>query len=107
MHYKLSRSLIIKIHLSFPQLKKKIAELESAAMADKPWQLMGEVTATDRPENSLLQEDLDFEFATKLRMYMCICVLDITTDLVWQMLISFKFTTDRSHMQILALGWNI
>lgn len=36
--------------------------MEGEAMsADKPWQLKGEVTAKTRPENSLLQEDVEFD----------------------------------------------
>lgn len=34
---------------------------EEALTGDKPWQLKGEVTARTRPENSLLQEDVEFD----------------------------------------------
>ena len=34
---------------------------EEALSEDKPWQLKGEVTAKTRPENSLLQEDVEFD----------------------------------------------
>lgn len=43
------------------QMSKKIEELEKSALAEKPWQLSGEVTAQARPENSLLEEDVEFE----------------------------------------------
>ncbi|XP_033120767.1 U3 small nucleolar ribonucleoprotein protein MPP10-like [Anneissia japonica] len=46
------------------KLKKKIAELENANMAEKPWQMSGETTALKRPENSLLSEDIQFEVTT-------------------------------------------
>jgi len=36
-------------------------------MADRPWQLKGEVTAPARPKNSLLGTALEFESATKVR----------------------------------------
>lgn len=42
-------------------MSKKIEELEKAALSEKPWQLSGEVTAQARPENSMLEEDVEFE----------------------------------------------
>lgn len=42
-------------------MSKKIEELEKSALAEKPWQLSGEVTAQARPENSMLEEDVEFE----------------------------------------------
>merc|ERR1711953_1515392 len=38
---------------------------ETEAVASKPWQLTGEVAAIERPDNALLEEDLDFETVTK------------------------------------------
>lgn len=35
--------------------------MEEAALEDKPWQLMGEATSRTRPENSLLQEVVEFD----------------------------------------------
>ncbi|XP_076011500.1 U3 small nucleolar ribonucleoprotein MPP10 [Genypterus blacodes] len=43
------------------KMSEKIAELEKAALAEKPWQLSGEVSAQVRPENSMLEEDVEFE----------------------------------------------
>ena len=43
--------------------------MEAVAIAEKPWQLAGEITAANRPENSLLQENLDFEHMTRLRKF--------------------------------------
>uniref|UniRef100_I3J4G6 U3 small nucleolar ribonucleoprotein protein MPP10 n=1 Tax=Oreochromis niloticus TaxID=8128 RepID=I3J4G6_ORENI len=43
------------------KMSQKIEELEKAALAEKPWQLSGEVTAQTRPENSMLEEDVEFE----------------------------------------------
>ncbi|XP_051235777.1 U3 small nucleolar ribonucleoprotein protein MPP10 [Dicentrarchus labrax] len=43
------------------KMTEKIKELESAALGEKPWQLSGEVTAQTRPENSMLEEDVEFE----------------------------------------------
>ncbi|XP_065836239.1 U3 small nucleolar ribonucleoprotein protein MPP10-like [Oscarella lobularis] len=47
------------------KLKRQIAQLEEANLAEKPWQLKGETTAKQRPENSLLEEDLQFEHRTR------------------------------------------
>ncbi|KAF0043119.1 hypothetical protein F2P81_004456 [Scophthalmus maximus] len=45
---------------------KKIDELEKAALAAKPWQLSGEVTAQIRPENSMLEEHVEFEQTSRM-----------------------------------------
>ncbi|XP_077515527.1 U3 small nucleolar ribonucleoprotein MPP10 [Amblyomma americanum] len=46
-------------------LKKKIRQLEERNLEPRPWRLQGEVEATERPENSLLQEHFHFEHATR------------------------------------------
>lgn len=43
------------------KMSEKITELEKAALAEKPWQLSGEVSGQARPENSMLEEDVEFE----------------------------------------------
>jgi U3 small nucleolar RNA-associated protein MPP10 len=47
------------------KLKRTIAALESENVGDKNWTLRGEITAKQRPSNSLLEEDLEFEHMTK------------------------------------------
>ncbi|XP_041362617.1 U3 small nucleolar ribonucleoprotein protein MPP10-like [Gigantopelta aegis] len=47
------------------KLKTKIAEMEDASLVEKPWQLSGEITAQARPENSLLEEYVQFEHTTR------------------------------------------
>ncbi|MEQ2175908.1 hypothetical protein GOODEAATRI_022580, partial [Goodea atripinnis] len=47
-------------------MSQKIQELENSALAEKPWQLSGEVTAQTRPENSMLEEDVEFEQASRM-----------------------------------------
>lgn len=42
-------------------LAKQIAELEQEAIGPKDWTLLGEASSRARPENSLLEEHLDFE----------------------------------------------
>uniref|UniRef100_A0A1A8CBS4 U3 small nucleolar ribonucleoprotein protein MPP10 n=1 Tax=Nothobranchius kadleci TaxID=1051664 RepID=A0A1A8CBS4_NOTKA len=48
------------------KMSQKIQDLEKAALAEKPWQLSGEVTAQSRPENSMLEEDVEFEQTSRL-----------------------------------------
>ena len=62
-------SLSLFVFIDSLQLKARITEMESASMAEKPWQLMGEVTGGVRPENSLLEEHVDFEHTTRLRKF--------------------------------------
>ncbi|KAI1270509.1 Mpp10 protein-domain-containing protein [Xylariaceae sp. FL1019] len=47
------------------KLAEEIRKLEAANVAKKDWALMGEARAVERPKNSLLEEDLDFEHAGK------------------------------------------
>ncbi|KAH9824880.1 Mpp10 protein-domain-containing protein [Melampsora americana] len=47
-------------------LSQQIAELEAENVAKKDWTLKGEATARDRPQNSLLEEDLEFEHIQKI-----------------------------------------
>jgi len=46
-------------------LRSEIRRLEAVAVASKPWYLSGESLAASRPENALLEEDLEFERAGK------------------------------------------
>lgn len=46
-------------------LQEEIRKLEAANVAKREWTLSGEARAMDRPMNSLLEEDLDFERAGK------------------------------------------
>lgn len=45
--------------------RKEIARLERENVAKKPWALTGETVAPARPENALLEEDMEFERAGK------------------------------------------
>jgi U3 small nucleolar RNA-associated protein MPP10 len=42
-------------------LQEQIAVLEQENVGKKDWTLLGEAKSKDRPQNSLLEEDLDFE----------------------------------------------
>ena len=46
-------------------LREQISTLESENIAKKDWVLMGEATSRSRPQNSLLEEDLEFERVMK------------------------------------------
>ncbi|KAJ2974299.1 hypothetical protein NUW58_g8699 [Xylaria curta] len=47
------------------KLAEEIRKLEAANVAKKEWTMSGEARAVERPMNSLLEEDLDFEHAGK------------------------------------------
>ncbi|KAF2441924.1 Mpp10 protein [Karstenula rhodostoma CBS 690.94] len=47
------------------KLAEQIRKLEAANVAKRGWQLAGEARASDRPVNSLLEEDLEYERAGK------------------------------------------
>ena len=47
------------------RLKKKIHTIEDELIADKSWQMKGEITGIVRPENTLLEEDVTFEHLTR------------------------------------------
>ncbi|XP_042868773.1 U3 small nucleolar ribonucleoprotein protein MPP10-like [Penaeus japonicus] len=65
---------------SFEKEKQKemqvISTLEEDIIAEKPWHLRGEVTANDRPENSALEEQMDYNIAVKQKP---VITEDITT----------------------------
>lgn len=47
------------------KIAEEIRKLEAANVAKREWTLSGEATAVERPLNSLLEEDLDFEHVGK------------------------------------------
>lgn len=47
------------------EIMRQIEQLESENVAHKAWQVKGEAKARERPENSLLEADLDFERSAK------------------------------------------
>ncbi|XP_056634190.1 U3 small nucleolar ribonucleoprotein protein MPP10 [Diorhabda sublineata] len=53
------------LELRQERLEKKIGELEENAISDKPWTLKGEILAENRPQNSLLEEILEFDMTSR------------------------------------------
>ncbi|XP_076252022.1 LOW QUALITY PROTEIN: U3 small nucleolar ribonucleoprotein MPP10-like [Rhynchophorus ferrugineus] len=47
------------------RLKNKIKDLETEAVSEKPWQLKGEISAEGRPQNSLLEEVVEFDLTSR------------------------------------------
>lgn len=47
------------------RLKQQIEKLEQKTLSDAPWQLKGEVDANRRPQNSLLEEVVDFDLTSR------------------------------------------
>ncbi|KAJ2939421.1 hypothetical protein O0L34_g10851 [Tuta absoluta] len=47
------------------RLQQTIARLEQKNLNEAPWQLKGEIDATRRPQNSLLQEVVDFDLTSR------------------------------------------
>ncbi|XP_070506168.1 U3 small nucleolar ribonucleoprotein protein MPP10 [Chironomus tepperi] len=47
------------------RLKKKIEKMEEDMLEKKSWQMKGEIKAETRPQNSLLEEVLEFDSATR------------------------------------------
>lgn len=42
-----------------------INTLEEDVIAEKPWHLRGEISASNRPENSALEEQMDYNIGVK------------------------------------------
>ncbi|XP_068624727.1 U3 small nucleolar ribonucleoprotein protein MPP10 [Battus philenor] len=47
------------------RLQQQISKLEEKTLKEAPWQLKGEVDASKRPQNSLLQEVVDFDLTSR------------------------------------------
>ncbi|KPI95233.1 U3 small nucleolar ribonucleoprotein MPP10 [Papilio xuthus] len=47
------------------RLQQQISKLEEKTLKEAPWQLKGEVDASKRPQNSLLEEVVDFDLTTR------------------------------------------
>lgn len=54
------------------KLQEKIKKLETTIVQPKSWEMSGEVKSKQRPYNSLLEIDLDFEHASKVNNFIFI-----------------------------------
>ncbi|KAJ8973128.1 hypothetical protein NQ317_001558 [Molorchus minor] len=53
------------LELRQERLQKRIEEIEKDNVSDKPWQLRGEISADNRPKNSLLEEVLEMDLTSR------------------------------------------
>ncbi|XP_065210752.1 U3 small nucleolar ribonucleoprotein protein MPP10 [Planococcus citri] len=47
------------------RLRQRVDQLENEALSEKPWHMIGEVNAKKRPQNSLLEQNLEFDFTVR------------------------------------------
>lgn len=73
------------------KLAEEIRQLEAAAVAKREWTLSGEASAVDRPVNSLLEQDLDFEHAGKPVPVITTEVTDSIEDLIKRRILAQDF----------------
>ncbi|ROT41402.1 U3 small nucleolar ribonucleo protein complex, subunit Mpp10p [Sodiomyces alkalinus F11] len=73
------------------KLAEEIRQLEAAAVAKREWTLSGEASAVDRPVNSLLQQDLDFEHGGKPVPVITTEVTDSIEDLIKRRILAQDF----------------
>ncbi|KAL2758104.1 hypothetical protein ACRALDRAFT_2099442 [Sodiomyces alcalophilus JCM 7366] len=73
------------------KLAEEIRQLEAAAVAKREWTVSGEASAVDRPVNSLLEQDLDFEHAGKPVPVITTEVTDSIEDLIKRRILAQDF----------------
>lgn len=64
------------------EMKKQIEKFEEENIGAKPWELAGEAKSKDRPINSLLESDLDFERSRKPAPVITQDVTDTLEDMI-------------------------
>lgn len=55
-----------------------INTLEEDVITEKPWHLRGEISATNRPENSALEEQMDYNIGVRQSKIYMSCTLSIS-----------------------------
>ncbi|GAB0137923.1 hypothetical protein EsDP_00006174 [Epichloe bromicola] len=73
------------------KLAEEIRQLEAASVAKREWTLSGEAAAADRPMNSLLEQDLDFEHVGKPVPVITPEISESIEDLVKRRILSQEF----------------
>ena len=85
--------------------RKEIAQLEKENVANKSWALTGETVAPARPENALLEEDLDFERAGKPLPVITQEVNESIEDLIRRRILNNEFDeVQRRHPELENTG---
>ena len=86
-------------------LAEEIRKLEAANIAKREWTLQGEARATDRPINSLLEEDLEFERAGKPVPVITAEVSESIEELIKRRILAHEFQDIvRRRPDVLATG---
>lgn len=73
------------------KMAKMIEQLEDENVSAKPWTLMGEAAAWNRPKDSLLEEDLEFDHASKPAPVVTVEVTQGLEELIQQRIINLQF----------------
>ncbi|KAI9847137.1 MAG: U3 snoRNP protein [Thelocarpon superellum] len=73
------------------KLAEEIRALEAANVAKREWTLSGEARAVDRPVNSLLEEDLDFERTGKPVPVITAAVSEDIEEMIKQRILTHEF----------------
>jgi U3 small nucleolar RNA-associated protein MPP10 len=73
------------------KLAEEIRRLEAASVAKREWTLSGEARAADRPLNSLIDQDLDFEHAGKPIPVITAEVSESMEELIKQRILAMNF----------------
>jgi U3 small nucleolar RNA-associated protein MPP10 len=73
------------------KLAEEIRRLEAASVAKREWTLSGEARAADRPLNSLIDQDLDFEHADKPIPVITAEVSESMEELIKQRILAMNF----------------
>ncbi|OAQ99822.1 hypothetical protein LLEC1_07087, partial [Akanthomyces lecanii] len=73
------------------KLAEEIRKLEAASVAKREWTLSGEANAVERPTNSLLEQDLDFEYIGKPVPFITPEVSESIDELIKRRILSQEF----------------
>ncbi len=84
------------------RLKKRVEKLEEEALAEKPWQLKGEISAKKRPQNCLLEEFLDFDVTTRPGIVCCKMLTFVVIDrkLIFEIYFAAPIITEEAALKL-------
>lgn len=84
-------------------LQEEIARLEQENVDRKDWTLMGEAGAKARPENSLLEQDLEFENTAKVKPVVTEETTQSLEDMIKQRILEGRFDDVQRRLNIEAM----